>query len=61
MTPVDSSSDDNDREQGLTDIGEIPWVHAIFEMEDTNIKVNGGNAMTLSSDDSTVQRCDKLL
>ena len=34
------SSRSNDREQKLTEIGEIPWIQAVFEMEDANIKEN---------------------
>ena len=39
------SSDNNNRERGLADISEVAWVQAVFEMEDTQIKENGGNAM----------------
>jgi len=41
------SSRSNDRERGLTEIGEIRRVHAIFEIYDTNIKVDGGKAIIL--------------
>ena len=49
------SSRGNDREWGLTEIERIPWVHAFFEMENTNIKENGGNAMIFGIDNGSVK------
>ena len=51
----------NDWERGLTEIGGITWVHAIFEIDDTKIKVDGGKAMMFSTDDGSVQSSDKLV
>ena len=56
-----SSRKNRKRERGLAEIGVIPRIQAVFEMEDTNIKENGGNSMMFVISDGSIQGSNELV